>query len=231
MTVGIYSIHWEKEDSKLYIGQSVNMEKRWVHHLWELKNNRHRNNKLQSAYDLYGKPNFSILEICDINSLLANEIYWIDEFDSIVNGYNIAYPEASKLGYLGANSKYTKLALLSLFRLLRNKYLSYDDISDLTGINKSTVLQISRNEKHTWLHEKYPNISKQVEVARLYRLDNRRTDTNKSYTVKDITGKIYTFHNMYRFCKEHRLNIGNFHGMLHGKGNSCKGFSLLETAV
>lgn len=231
MTIGIYAIYWEQENSKVYIGQSVNIEKRWLHHLWGLKNNKHINSKLQTAYNLYGKPKFQILEVSDINSLLIKEIFWVGEFNSIVYGYNIMHPEASKVGYLAANSKYSKLALLILFRLLRKKDLTYEEISDLTGINKSTVLQISRNEKHSWLHEKYPNISKKVEIARLFRLDNRRTNNTKVFTVKDILGNVYTFNNMYRFCKEHNLNVGNFHNMIHGIGNTCKGFSLRETAV
>ena len=231
MTTGIYSIYWEEENSKVYIGQSVNIEKRWGYHLWGLKNNKHTNCKLQSTYNLYGKPNFSILETCDINSLLPKEIFWVEEFDAVATGYNIMHPESSKVGYMAANSKYSKLALLCLFRLLRNKNLSYLDIAELTGIHKSTVVQISRNEKHTWLHETYPNISKQVELARLHRLDNRRTDSSKIYIVKHTSGSTYTFSNIYRFCNEHKLNIGNFYNMLHGKGNSCKGFSLLETAT
>lgn len=231
MVIGIYSIYWEKENSKVYIGQSVNIEKRWVFHLWQLKNNKHTNSKLQAAYNLYGEPIFSIIETCPINLLLPKEILWVEEFDAVKNGYNIMHPESSKIGYMAANSKYSKLALLCLFRLLRNTKLSYADIADLTGIHKSTVVQISRNEKHTWLHETYPNISKQVELARLYRLDVRRTDTSKIYTVKHTSGSVYTLSNIYRFCREHKVNVGNFYNMLHGKGNSCRGFSLLETAT
>ena len=231
MTIGIYSIYWQDDPSKVYIGQSLNIEKRWAFHLWELKNGRHTNKNLQEAYNKLGKPNFYILEKCPIAELLSKEIDWVNEFDAINSGYNIMYPDSSKIGYLAPNSKYSKLTLLMLFRLLRNKNISYQDISELTGVNKSTVLQISRNEKHTWLHEKYPNISKQVELARLYRLSNRRTDISKVFIVKDKSGTIYKFSNIYRFCKEHNLNVGNFYNMLHGKGDQCKGFTLLETAI
>lgn len=231
MTVGIYSIHWDADCSKVYVGQSINIEKRWVFHLWELKNNRHTNKKLQEAYNTLGEPIFYILESCSIADLLDKEIYWVNEFNSIDSGYNKMHPDSSKIGYLAPNSKYSKLALLMLFRLLRNKDISYQDISELTGINKSTVLQISRNEKHTWLHEKYPNISKQVEIARLYRLSNRRTNTDKVFVVKYKDSTVYKFNNIYRFCKEHNLNVGNFYNMLHGKGDQCKGFTLLETAI
>lgn len=231
MTIGIYSIHWEVDDSKVYVGQSINIEKRWVFHKWELKNSRHTNKKLQETYDKYGDPVFTILEECSITELLFKEIYWITEFDAINSGYNKMYPDSSKIGYLAANSKYSKLALLSLFRLLRNKTLTYQDIADLTGINKSTVIQISRGEKHIWLHEKYPNIAKQVESARLHRLNSKYTNDSKVFVVKSMDGTVYRFSNISKFCKEHNLNVGNFHNMLHGKGNQCKGFTLLETAI
>lgn len=231
MTIGIYSIWWEQEDDKVYIGQSVNIEKRWVYHLWLLANNRHSNNKLQNQYNKLGKPKFSIIETCSIAALLEREIYWTDEFNAVYMGYGIMHPDKSKLGYLGANSKYSKLSLLLLYRMLRNPRLSYSDISDITGIHKSTVIQVSRGDKHTWLREKYPSLALKVEAARKLRLSEKYTRTEVLYYVKDKENTVYSFSNISKFCREHNLNIGNFSNMLNGKGSSCGGFSLLETAT
>ena len=91
MTCGIYSI-LNKENGKIYVGQSVNIESRFAHHKWELKNNKHINSHLQSSVNKYGIDSFefNILESCDESKLNDNERWWIDYFNSTIrnNGYN-----------------------------------------------------------------------------------------------------------------------------------------------
>ena len=50
MTCGIYKIE-NKENGKVYIGSSKNIEKRWEAHEVGLKNKRHHNAKLQHAWN------------------------------------------------------------------------------------------------------------------------------------------------------------------------------------
>lgn len=67
----------------IYIGQSVDIEKRWRQHLSKLKQNKHCNKKLQNIYNKH--PNnieFEILEECDESELDNKEIYWIDCYKS-----------------------------------------------------------------------------------------------------------------------------------------------------
>jgi DNA-binding XRE family transcriptional regulator len=231
MAVGIYTIYWEQSSDKAYIGQSVSIETRRGFHIWSMKKGTHANSKLQHMYNKYGPPIFATLEICSINELTPKEIFWINEFDSISNGYNLTHPDVLDKGYLAPNSKYSKLALLLLFRMLRNKELSNTDIAKLTGIGKSTVIQIARGDKHYWLHEKYPNISKQIKAARDHRQFTKYNHNTTIYVVKDTNGIKYTVNNISQFCRDHgQLNIGNFSNMLYGNKNTCSGYSLLETA-
>ena len=90
MTCGIYLIS-NLINNKIYVGQSINIEKRWTQHKRELRNNIHENKRLQNAWNKYGEENFefSIVEECDINQLNQREIYWISKFNSCVNGYNL----------------------------------------------------------------------------------------------------------------------------------------------
>lgn len=55
--VGIYVIR-NKMNGKCYIGQSSDIESRWKHHVNDLKSNCHHNQKLQNAWNKYGKDNF-----------------------------------------------------------------------------------------------------------------------------------------------------------------------------
>ena len=52
MTCGIYLIK-NNISKKEYIGQSINIEKRWKDHKKDLRNNIHKNQHLQNAYNKY----------------------------------------------------------------------------------------------------------------------------------------------------------------------------------
>ena len=88
--IGIYKIT-NKYNYKNYIGKSKNIMQRWATHEQALLNHTHHSIKLQSDYDIYGGIeafDFSILEICTPAELNEREKYYINEFDSINNGYN-----------------------------------------------------------------------------------------------------------------------------------------------
>ena len=100
MTCGIYMIQ-NKVNGKIYIGQSVNIEKRWKNHKSELRGNHHDNEHLQHAWNKYGEDNFEFTVICecDENQLNAREEYYIFELMSYDRrvGYNRTYGGGSGL--------------------------------------------------------------------------------------------------------------------------------------
>lgn len=89
---GIYCIE-NKINHKKYIGQSVNIYKRWKDHKIELNNNHHFNIHLQNAWNKYGSEAFlfSILKKCKEEELDKLEVYYIKKFNTreIQNGYNM----------------------------------------------------------------------------------------------------------------------------------------------
>lgn len=90
--IGIYKIE-NKVNGKVYIGQSIDIDKRRKQHLGDLNNGIHHNKHLQSAWDKYGEENFTfkVVEECEVENLNQKEIYWIDSYDSYINknGYNL----------------------------------------------------------------------------------------------------------------------------------------------
>ena len=88
MVSGIYSITCI-ENGKRYIGQSVDIQKRWATHSCALRNGTHVNVHLQRAWDKGNTFRFEILEECGRDELNEREIYWIAYFDSFRNGYNL----------------------------------------------------------------------------------------------------------------------------------------------
>jgi group I intron endonuclease len=94
---GIYQIQSKINPDRIYIGSAININKRWNHHLSNLKSNNHHSIKLQNHYNKYGKEDlqFSILLECDKENLIRVEQYYID----VLNPYfNICKFAASVLG-------------------------------------------------------------------------------------------------------------------------------------
>jgi group I intron endonuclease len=85
----IYKIT-SKITQKIYIGSSINVGRRWSHHLWALRTKKHGNKHLQHHSEKYGLEDlqFSILELIEdsengctdeyIEFLLKKEKYYVD---------------------------------------------------------------------------------------------------------------------------------------------------------
>lgn len=77
--------------AKIYVGLTLSPSKRKRDHFFNLKNKRHINKHMQSAFDKYGIESFyfEVIEK-DIPAELAGhrEQYWICFYDSYLNGFN-----------------------------------------------------------------------------------------------------------------------------------------------
>jgi group I intron endonuclease len=88
---GIYMIK-NLTNEKIYIGQSVDIQKRFWDHKRELKYKTHRNSYIQRSWDKYGENNFlfEIIEEYPRELLNERETYWIKFYKSnnSTHGYN-----------------------------------------------------------------------------------------------------------------------------------------------
>jgi len=89
-TCGIYRII-NTVNHKTYIGQSTNIEDRFIRHRYQLKNNIHGNIKLQNAWNKYGQKSFrfEILIKCKKSSLKKFEKQEVQKI-SANKRYNIS---------------------------------------------------------------------------------------------------------------------------------------------
>lgn len=80
-TTGIYLIT-RVETGQMYVGQSVNIERRFKQH-----KRQHKNSHVDCAIRKYGAAAFAfdILEECPEKLLNARETFWIDAFDTFDN--------------------------------------------------------------------------------------------------------------------------------------------------
>lgn len=94
--IGIYCIK-NIIDRNIYIGSSIDINKRKKQHFTALRNNKHHSRYLQRSFNKYKEENFSfnILEECNSDILLTREQHFID----ILNPrYNICKIAGNSLG-------------------------------------------------------------------------------------------------------------------------------------
>lgn len=92
---GVYLIR-NLVNSKVYVGSSADLSRRWIVHKNDLKNGRQHNRHLQSAFNKYGPDafDFVVLEVIDLQAgaaLRGAEQVWIDRLKACdrSHGYNI----------------------------------------------------------------------------------------------------------------------------------------------
>lgn len=88
--LGIYQI-LNIKNNKRYIGNSINISKRFEEHKKLLNNNSHYNKHLQSAWNIDGEDSFVFTQLIETE---VNDLFFYE--DLIIKGYNTTN---SKFGY------------------------------------------------------------------------------------------------------------------------------------
>lgn len=225
MTIGIYALQFIGTD-KIYVGQSINIERRFTTHMREMNKNVHINCKVQETYNLYKQVSLQILEITNIEKLTEREIYWIKILNTIEDGLNITYPSiGASHGPYFSNSKFSKLEIIKVFRhsyLQTYSGLSYKDIADKLNVPTSLINNIRSGKNHLWLASLYP-----YQYTKMRNLVGTRNNmiTGKTYSLRSPTMEIHEFTSITSFSNLHKLDRGNLNRIINGKGKSCKGWT------
>jgi len=115
---GIYCIT-NTINNYVYVGSTVNLYARLIHHRAHLISNKHSNPYLQNAFNKYGINNFKIkiLEFCnkDKKELYAKECYYCKQYNYL---YNIATIEEISFG---RTIKFSKEAILKMSNSKKGK--------------------------------------------------------------------------------------------------------------
>lgn len=95
---GIYKIT-NAVDGKFYIGSAKYIKERFSNHRNDLLKNKHKNSRLQNAYNKYGVESFvyDVVEVCNLDVLIEREQYYIDLLQPF---YNILKTAGSSIGLL-----------------------------------------------------------------------------------------------------------------------------------
>lgn len=141
MSIGIYKIE-NIINNKVYIGSSIDIEKRFYKHLWMLRKGVHDNNYLQNSFNEHGEENFkfSIIESCSEDMLIKMENFFLNLLNSshVNYGYNLAtvnefrrnnYNDEVKIKLSKHNlSKNGNFSKFSLTNLTTNEEFIFDNL-------------------------------------------------------------------------------------------------------
>lgn len=83
MVSGIYEYKFISGDK--YIGQAIDIEKRWDQHITKMQKGTHTKN-IQYAYDHWGLPQFRVIAYCHPHYLDAMEALYIHMTGPNLNG-------------------------------------------------------------------------------------------------------------------------------------------------
>lgn len=140
MSCGIYLIK-NKINNKSYIGQSVNIKKRWREHIFAANHPEYKDHKdpIHLAIAKYGKENFdfTILEECPKEQLNEKEIYWIDKYNTYQKGYNATIGGHQDFRHIGQP--------VEVYDLEGNYITTYDNITiaaEHIGVSRNTLYNI-----------------------------------------------------------------------------------------
>ena len=176
---GIYKIT-NKLNNNSYIGQSVDIFKRWLAHINPKKS---PDMIISKAIMKHGVENFTfeVLEFCKSEDLNALEKNWIARYDTYKNGYNATSGGDSRDYKLG---KLTEEKVTKIRELLHESKYTKSEIADMFNVTEGTIRAVNTGD--SWYNSKiiYPisvGLPKNKEVTRTV-VNNRLVTTPK----KDI---------------------------------------------
>lgn len=230
MSIGIYKIE-NLVNGKIYIGQSIHVEKRWKEHCQPSANSL-----IGMAIQKYGKTNFSfqLLEEIPPDQLNKREAYYIRYYNSLSpNGYNLVIEDEQKKEQF---NNYSPQTLDAIIFDITDNVLSFKEIAAKYNLDLSMIYYLNRGDYHAQPNKSYPlrpvrDMSKQkhfcIDCGQLLKtnsatrcpkcaaLAQRRTERPSREQLKSLIRKT-SF-----------LEIGRMYGVTDNTIRKwCKGYSL-----
>ena len=225
--MGVYTIT-NARNGKVYVGGSVDIEKRWSVHKAHLRHGRHVNKHLQAAWNKYGEDAFEwrvVEETESIDCITGYEQYWLDCLLMSPNTcYNIASnAESPNRGQPMSEEQKAKISAsltgrkkhFTIAKELPPWLAGYWKGRHLTEEHKCNIGDALRGKRLGPISKEHKQkISKAV--AKPY----------PAFINRDTGEIIPAGVNLSKMCKEHRLNRSNMWCVVHGRYAHHQGWIL-----
>jgi hypothetical protein len=224
MTTGVYKITC-LENKKFYIGSSVSCETRWNSHLSALKNGKHHNKHIQSAYNKYGADCFiiEILEECDESVLLDREQFYIDTTQCTNNsiGFNICNKaENGKSSIFDSSKDYIVISPNGTKYLVNNLEAFCRKMGFSNSGLRNVALGRAFQYKNGW-HCRYQDESYEDWLLRNNRQQKSGTYQGK-WIITYMDGTSTVVDSLHKFCVDNSYSESTIFMLRQGKRNRYK---------
>ena len=148
--IGIYKIQ-NLTNGKVYIGQSIHIERRWAEHCQPSADSL-----IANAIKKYGKENFSfqVLQECSVEKLDELENYYIKENNSVTpNGYNV---ETAAAGGKTSFCFYNQDTLDKIYFDIEQSDLTFQQIAEKYDLCIRTIIRLNLGDVHYSEDISYP---------------------------------------------------------------------------
>lgn len=232
MSSGIYKLEF-KGTNKVYIGQSKDLEQRRYAYITKKK---FHSTKLIRAYMKYGTPCFTIIEYCDLGKLDTRELYFINLYNSVYDGYNtklgIDYvPDYS--GELNIMSTTPNWIVEQIFLDLIETDFNIQSIANMYEVTYAIVSQISSGASYkSLLSQKYPIEYKYFETE-LKGEFKKRTAESQGIEYPSIINVhtrevVRSISNNNKFARDNNIGAPDLNQLLKFKKSYVKGWVRLD---
>lgn len=217
--------HTNKENGKCYIGQTKNIKWRWY------PNNYKTCSKFYRAILKYGWNNFTheVIKICDETNVDYWESYYIKEYDSVANGYNLdsggCKNKVQSVETRQKKSNFMKGRQNTLGHPAWNKGLKMSEEYKLKLSIAHKGKTHSSPSEETRRKISQAQIGKKISEETRLKLVLSHLGKKSHHKVKIInldTGEI--FKGLTDAGRKYNLNIKNISANIHKKTKSCGGY-------
>ena len=177
--------------NKQYVGKTSNINTRLKEHIRNALKHSHNNHHLYNAIKKYGSNNFitkSIYSSKDNEHILNLEKYFIREYDTYQNGYNMTYGGEGIIGYKHSEITKNKISEIKNKNYVKKNHPMYGKHHD-----KETKLKISNSLRGNIL-----SIDTKEKILKKL--------CKKKYKITYPSGKIQIVNNLNLFCKQNNLD-------------------------
>lgn len=220
---GIYIIK-NLINNKIYVGQSIDIKRRFYTHKYKLNSCKHPNKYLQEEWIKYGKENFvfEIVEKCNKELLKEKEKYWIKHYNANNKkiGYNISKGgNGGNINYICSEETKQKLreknSLGKIVQLdfdgnLIKIWNSINNAAETLNVYESAILECAKHNNYfaynyIWLFydEFYSNEFNIKEY--IYQHKNRLNPTIIQYDLYGNIIKTWKWKEIRKNFKAHRV--------------------------
>ncbi|MEZ2310877.1 GIY-YIG nuclease family protein [Paraburkholderia sp. RCC_158] len=228
-TPGVYVIA-NLVSKKVYIGSSYKLRNRLTTHIWHLRQGKHRNPHLQSAWDKYGEEAFFFapLEYVPLENLEAREGELIEQYRA--DSYNLRLTPESNRGF--KHSPETKALMSAKAKVFCNAP-EYRERVRLLHLGK-TLSQESRDKisvakrgkpLSAETRQKMRDVKRAPMPARTAEHNAKIAATKtRAYTATSPDGVQHACRNLRQFCKERGLDQSHMGKVARGIKPDHKGW-------